>query len=91
MTRPFFLLHAKGSFLAQHTSRKGSVCKRHWANASIHLISLSFTIDSVVHGYHVYKDIWTSERGEELQCQCEARCGGSNVFPLCNVEPCIAM
>ena len=31
----------------------------------------SFAINSVVRGYHVYKDIWTSARGEELQCQRE--------------------
>ena len=24
-----------------------------------------------VHGYHIYKDIWTTVCGEELQCQCE--------------------
>ena len=35
------------------------------------LLSSSFAINSVVRGYHVYKDIWTSTRGEELQCQRE--------------------
>ena len=36
-----------------------------------HSLSSSFAINSIVHGYHVYKDIWTSVCGEELQCQCE--------------------
>ena len=31
----------------------------------------SFAINSVVRGYHVYKDIWISAHGEELQCQHE--------------------
>ena len=35
------------------------------------LLSSSFAINSVVRGYHIYKDIWTSARGEELQCQHE--------------------
>ena len=33
--------------------------------------SSRLVINSVVRGYHVYKDIWTSARGEELQCQRE--------------------
>ena len=33
--------------------------------------SSGFVINSVVRGYNVYKDIWTSARGEELQCQRE--------------------
>ena len=37
-----------------------------------HSLSSSFAINSVVYGYHIYNDIWTSARGEELQCQCEA-------------------
>ena len=40
----------------------------------------------VAHGYHVYKDILTSIRGEELQCQCEAD-NVAILFPLCDVEP----
>ena len=35
------------------------------------LLSSSFAINSVVRGYHVYKDIWTSACGEELQSQRE--------------------
>ena len=30
-----------------------------------------FCMDSVIHGYHIYKDIWTSSIGEELHCQRE--------------------
>ena len=28
-------------------------------------------MDSVIRGHHIYKDIWTSFVGEELQCQRE--------------------
>ena len=27
--------------------------------------------DSVIQGYHVYKEVWTSTVGEELNCRCE--------------------
>ena len=38
-----------------------------------------FLLESVVHGYHVYKEIWTSILGEELQCIHEVR----NIYDLC--------
>ena len=31
----------------------------------------SFSVESVVRGHHVYKTIWSSALGEELQCHCE--------------------
>ena len=31
----------------------------------------TFRLDSVVRGHHVYKNIWSSMLGEELQCICE--------------------
>ena len=34
-------------------------------------INDTFQLDSVVRGYHMYKDIWTTIYGEELQCACE--------------------
>ena len=46
------------------------------------IIVILFTINSVMHGYHVYKDIWKSAHGEEMQCQCEA----SNVHGLYTVS-----
>ena len=55
---------------------------RDWANASVHSLLC-------MHGYHVYKYIWTSACGEELQCQCEADNVASMLFPLCDVEPCM--
>ena len=37
-----------------------------------HSLSSSFAINPVVRGYHVYKDIWISVHGKELQCHCES-------------------
>jgi len=34
--------------------------------------STQYTMDSVVRGHHVYKEIWTSFIGEELFCKGEA-------------------
>ena len=34
--------------------------------------SMSFSIDSVVRGHHIYKCVWTPEIGEKLQCQIES-------------------
>ena len=31
----------------------------------------SFTVDAMIRGYHVYKDIWSSVLDEELPCQRE--------------------
>ena len=31
----------------------------------------SFTIDAMIRGYHVYKDIWIAMLDEELPCQWE--------------------
>jgi len=31
----------------------------------------TFVLELVVHGYHVYKEIWSSVLGKELQCFCE--------------------
>ena len=31
----------------------------------------TFSISSVVRGYHAYKDIWQPDVGEELRCQRE--------------------
>ena len=31
----------------------------------------SFLVDTMVRGYHVYKDIWTAAVGEELTCRRE--------------------
>ena len=33
---------------------------------------MSFSIDSVVRGHHICKDVWTPEIGERLQCQIES-------------------
>ena len=33
---------------------------------------MSFSIDSVVKGHHIYKDVWTPEIREGLQCQIES-------------------
>ena len=30
-----------------------------------------FIFQSVIRGYHVYKDVWEAEIGEELECQIE--------------------
>ena len=32
---------------------------------------VSYTVDSCIRGYHVYKDIWTAPLGEILTCQNE--------------------
>ncbi len=32
----------------------------------------TFTVESCVRGYHIYKDIWDAEVGEELQCARES-------------------
>ena len=34
--------------------------------------SMSFSIDLVVRGHHIYEDVWTPEIGERLQCQIES-------------------
>ena len=34
-------------------------------------MSISFTVDSMIRGNHVYKDIWDSHLGEELTCRRE--------------------
>ncbi len=34
-------------------------------------MSAVFIFDSVIRGYHVYKDIWTPHIGEVLDCQAE--------------------
>ena len=39
--------------------------------------SASFVVNSVIHGYHVYKDIWPSPVVEE-QLQCEREVGNSH-------------
>ena len=31
----------------------------------------TFSTESVIRGYHVYKDVWTPVIGEEMICQCE--------------------
>ena len=31
-------------------------------------VKIAFTITSIVHGYHVYKDIWEAEITSELPC-----------------------
>ena len=33
----------------------------------------SFTIDSMIRGYHVYKDVWSSFIGEMLYYRCDVR------------------
>ena len=33
----------------------------------------TFQLDSVIRGYYVYKDIWTTIYGEELQRACEVK------------------
>ena len=33
--------------------------------------TFTFTTDTVIHGYHEYKDIWGAALGEVLQCQRE--------------------
>ena len=33
---------------------------------------MSFSIDSVMRGHHIHKDVWTPEIGERLQCQIES-------------------
>ena len=30
-----------------------------------------FTMETAVHGYHVYQNIWNSRVGERLECRCE--------------------
>ena len=30
-----------------------------------------FTIETMVRGYHVYKDVWNADLGEQLSCQRE--------------------
>ena len=30
-----------------------------------------FTVDAMIRGYHVYKDVWDSEVGEMLSCEAE--------------------
>ncbi len=34
-------------------------------------MSFSYTMDSCIRGYHVYKDVWTAPLGEVLTCQNE--------------------
>ena len=33
----------------------------------------SFYLHSCVHGYHVYKDVWSASVGAVLQCEREAK------------------
>ena len=33
----------------------------------------SFTIDSMIRGYHIYKDTWSSFKGEVLYCCCDVQ------------------
>jgi len=41
-----------------------------------------FVLESVLCGYHVYKEIWSSMLGEELQCLREIR----NIYDLYTVK-----
>ena len=34
-------------------------------------ITDSFTVEAMVRGYHVYKDVWSAALGEQLSCQRE--------------------
>ena len=38
-----------------------------------------FCYDSVVHGYHVYKDVWEASHGELLNCERET----GDPFAIC--------
>ena len=33
---------------------------------------MSLSIDSVMRGHHIHKDVWTPEIGERSQCQIES-------------------
>ena len=66
-----FLLHAKATLSAQHASllaQRASLKKR--LSACETGLMRAFILCCA--WIHVYKDIWTSAHGEELQCQCEA-------------------
>ena len=41
-------------------------------------MSISFTVDSMIQGNHVYKDTWDSHLGEELACRHER----NNIYDL---------
>ena len=43
--------------------------------------SHTYCINSVVHGHHIYKDIWTPVIGEELTCRREV----GNIYDLYTV------
>ena len=30
--------------------------------------TFTYSLPSMVHGYHIYKDIWSAEKGEDLKC-----------------------
>ena len=34
-------------------------------------VPISFSVDSVIRGHHIYKDIWTPNLGEILPCKVE--------------------
>ena len=33
----------------------------------------SFTVESVIRGYHIYEEVWSSVIGEVLVCRCNTR------------------
>ena len=54
---------------------------------SEHSLSSSFAINSIVCGYHIYKNIWTSVHGEELHYHVTVvTCMICMLFPLCDKE-----
>ena len=39
------------------------------------MVSERFSMEAMVHGYHVYKDVWETAVGEELRCRrCSSTC-----------------
>ena len=37
------------------------------------VIEFSFSVDAMIRGYYVYRDIWDAAVGEELKCKREIR------------------
>ena len=37
------------------------------------VMEFSFSVDAMIRGYHVYRDIWDAAVGEELKCKREIR------------------
>ena len=61
-----FCLISRGNHSRFRTpTRPGHVCTQSESN-SFRMASVSFVVEAMIRGYHVYNDIWTAVVGEEL-------------------------